>query len=72
MDMMNSIASVAMQMSAAQLEQQYSISMQKKQWTLRSWPCRSCRKCCRQVLTGLTFALSEHLMIVSLANPEAR
>lgn len=30
MDMMNSIASGAMQMSAAQLEQQYSISMQKK------------------------------------------
>lgn len=30
MDMMNSIASSAMQMNAAQLEQQYSISMQKK------------------------------------------
>ncbi len=30
MDMMNSIASGAMQMSAAKLEQQYSISMQKK------------------------------------------
>ena len=30
MDMMNSIASSAMQMSAAQFEQQYSISVQKK------------------------------------------
>ncbi len=30
MDMMNSIASTAMSMSAAKLEQQYSISMQKK------------------------------------------
>ena len=30
MDMMNSIASTAMSMNAAKLEQQYSISMQKK------------------------------------------
>ena len=30
MDMMNSIASSAMSMSAAQFEQQYSISVQKK------------------------------------------
>jgi len=30
MDMMNSIASGAMNMSAAQIEQQYSISVQKK------------------------------------------
>ena len=30
MDMMNSIASSAMNMSAAQFEQQYSISVQKK------------------------------------------
>ena len=30
MDMMNSIASSAMQMSVAQFEQQYSISVQKK------------------------------------------
>ena len=30
MDMMNNIASTAMSMSAAKLEQQYSISMQKK------------------------------------------
>ena len=30
MDVMNSIASSAMQMSAAQFEQQYSISVQKK------------------------------------------
>jgi len=30
MDMLNSIASSAMSMSAAQIEQQYSISMQKK------------------------------------------
>lgn len=30
MNMMNNIASSAIQMSAAQMEQQYSISMQKK------------------------------------------
>ena len=37
MDMMNSIASGAMSMSAAQFEQQYSISVQKKEMDVEGY-----------------------------------